>query len=411
MSERLTLAVLAFSPVLLLAACSSSDSATNDAVAPATMTQPAVKVQTQGTAASVAAAVASTTSVNQADKPVSTSAGSTRSSLPRVLESFGVGEGVFVRSLAVDQHDKAIWVGTSAGVLEIDLDSYDMRATYSRRDGLANEYVFSIMVDSQGNKWFGTNGGGMTRYRNGEWKTFFPMHGLADYWVYSFGEAQDGSLWVGTWGGANQFNSADDQFTATYVKELVNEWVYGIASDNKGRMWLGTEGGISMFDGTSWHAFTHEDGIGAPNKKNLPVSQNTGLGTRERHDLSILSEGQQTYNPGYVFSVLVAADGKVWAGTWGGGVSFYDGERWQSLTTEDGLAGDIVYSIAQDGDGVFWFGTNKGLSRFDGKAWQTFAKDRGNGLIDDNVYTVIAHPAGEVWAGTRGGVTRIGFGE
>ncbi|MBL1260735.1 MAG: hypothetical protein COB33_009430 [Thiotrichaceae bacterium] len=92
-------------------------------------------------------------------------------------------------------------------------------------------------------------------------------------------------------------------------------------------------------------------------------------------------------------------------------MSFYDGKTWQSLTSEDGLAGDVVYSIAQDDDGVFWFGTNKGLSRYDGKAWQTFAKGGPNGLIDDNVYAVIAHPSGEIWVGTRGGVTRLGYGE
>jgi len=406
MRERLILASLTFSSVLLLSACSDSDQESTDTVATQSAPVAVMPAQVAAPDNSVAAEVAAPPAVS----PVVAEA-NVRSSLPRVLESFGVGDNVFVRSLAVDTIGKAIWVGTSSGVLEIDLDSYDLRATYSRSDGLANEYVFSIMVDSQGSKWFGTNGGGMTRYRDGEWKTFFPMHGLADYWVYSFGESKDGSLWVGTWGGANQFDSTSDKFTATYVKELVNEWVYGIASDDQGRMWLATEGGISMFDGTSWHGFTHEDGVGAPNTNNLPVSQNTGLGTRERHDLSVMSEGQQTYNPGYVFSVYVAHDGKVWAGTWGGGVSVYDGKTWQSLTTNDGLAGDVVYSITQDAEGVFWFGTNKGLSRYDGKAWQTFSRGGANGLIDDNVYAVVAHPSGEVWVGTRGGVTRLGYGQ
>jgi len=408
MRERLIFASLTLSSALLLSACSDVD---NDAAKTALTESESAPVPT---AVVVASDITSTASADVTEVSLTSpvdSAVTARSSLPRVLESFGVGDGVFVRSLAVDELDKSIWVGTSAGVLEIDLNSYDMKATYSRADGLANEYVFSIMVDSQGSKWFGTNGGGMTRYRDGEWKTFFPMHGLADYWVYSFGESKDGNLWVGTWGGANQFDSTADEFTATYVKELVNEWVYGIASDDQGRMWLGTEGGVSMFDGNQWHAFTHEDGVGALNSNNLPVSQNTGLGTRERHDLSVMTEGTQTYNPGYVFSIYVATNGYVWAGTWGGGVSFYDGKTWQSLTTEDGLAGNVVYSITQDAAGVFWFGTNKGLSRYDGKAWQTFAKGGANGLIDDNVYAVVAHPAGEIWAGTRGGVTRLGYGK
>ncbi len=407
MSVRVTLLSLTCSSALLLSACSSPD----DAATTSNEHTPAALTQQSDEAVDPTVNPSPSLTEKSSIAPSVTPAERTRSTLPRVLESFGVGDNVFVRSLAVDTHDSAVWVGTSAGVLEIDLDSYDMRAIYSRSDGLANEYVFSIMVDSEGNKWFGTNGGGMTRYRDGEWKTFFPMHGLADYWVYSFGESKEGSLWVGTWGGANQFDRENDQFTATYVKELVNEWVYDIARDQQGRMWLGTEGGVSMFDGSRWHAFTHEDGVGAPNKNNLPVSQNTGLGTRERHDLSVLAEGEQTYNPGYVFSLYAAQDGKIWAGTWGGGVSFYDGKRWHSLTTEDGLAGNIVYSIAEDSEGVFWFGTNQGLSRFDGKAWQTFTKGAANGLIDDNVYAVMTHPSGEVWVGTRGGVTRIGYGE
>jgi ligand-binding sensor domain-containing protein len=55
---------------------------------------------------------------------------------------------------------------------------------------------------------------------------------------------------------------------------------------------------------------------------------------------------------------------------------------------------------------VFWFGTNKGISRFDGTAWRTIgAKD---GLLDEHVYAVAVTPGGSVWAGTRRGVVRIG---
>jgi ligand-binding sensor domain-containing protein len=69
------------------------------------------------------------------------------------------------------------------------------------------------------------------------------------------------------------------------------------------------------------------------------------------------------------------------------------------------LAGNIVYSMAQDENGVLWFGTNKGVSRFDGTNWRTIsAKD---GLLDENVYAIALTPGGNVWAGTKGGVVRI----
>jgi ligand-binding sensor domain-containing protein len=232
------------------------------------------------------------------------------------------------------------------------------------------------------------------------------MHGLADYWVYAFASQKTGALWIGTWAGTNRVDPKSGKFT-TFVKELVNEWVYGIAVDSKDRVWFGTEGGVSMFDGKTWKSWTSKDGLGAPNTQNLPASANTGLGTRSRHDLSVSAGEAPTYNPNYVFCIHVSPDDSIWAGTWGGGVARFDGKRWTNLSTADGLAGTIVYSMAQERSGVMWFGTNKGVARFDGKQWQTIGKKEG--LLEDNVYALAVTPQGEIWAGTKRGVTRIGY--
>jgi ligand-binding sensor domain-containing protein len=321
----------------------------------------------------------------------------------RVVESFEVGDNVYVRALAVEPARNALWIGTSAGVNEIDLSSRARRATFTRADGLANEYVFAIGIDREGWKSFGTNAGGASRYRDGRWKTYFPLHGLADYWIYAFANDRAGGVWIGTWAGASRFDPKTGKFT-NYVKELVNEWVYGVAVDAKDRVWFATEGGVSMLERGRWRSWTHRDGLGAPNAGNLPPSANTGLGTRSRHDLSVLAEGAPTYNPSYVFAIHVAPDGAVWAGTWGGGVARWDGKAWKNFGTADGLAGNIVYSIVQDANGVLWFGTDRGVSRYDGRAFRNLGTK--DGLLADHVYA-LAVAGGDVWAGTRRGVARI----
>lgn len=322
----------------------------------------------------------------------------------RVLETFGVGDSVYVRALTIER-PSTLWVGTSVGVHEVDLSTSKPRNTFARQHGLANEYVFAVGIDRAGYKWFGTNAGGASRYRGGKWKTYFPMHGLADYWVYAFANDKSGSLWIGTWAGASRFDPKSGKFT-NYVKELVNEWVYGISVDRAGRIWFGTEGGVSMFDGKTWKSWTHKDGVGAANTEKLPPSANTGLGTRLRHDLKVQAGGSDTFNPNYVFSIYVAADDTVWAGTWGGGVARYDGKRWTNLTKSDGLAGNLVYSIAQDEKGVLWFGTDGGVSRYDGKGFRNLT--RRDGLLENHVYALAVVPNGDVWAGTKHGVARIG---
>lgn len=323
---------------------------------------------------------------------------------PRVIDSFEVGENVYVRALTVEKQADSLWVGTSVGALEIDLKTSKPRNTFTRQQGLANEYVFAIGVDSEGYKWFGTNAGGASRYKDGKWKTYFPMHGLADYWIYSFQNDKDGNLWIGTWAGVNFFNVKTGKFK-TYVKELINEWVYGLTLDKDGRVWFGTEGGVSMYDGKRWKSWNHKDGLGGENTAQLQASANTGLGTRSRHDLTTQVDGLPTYNPNYVFSIHAAPDGVIWAGTWGGGVGRYDGKKWSNLTTMDGLAGNIVYSMVQDDKGVFWFGTNNGVSRYDGKTWKNIGK--AEGLFDTNVYALAVSPNGDIWAGTKRGVVRI----
>jgi ligand-binding sensor domain-containing protein len=323
----------------------------------------------------------------------------------RVLDSFEVGEGVYVRALTVEPKRNVIWVGTSSGVHEVDLKTIKPTKTFTRNDGLANEYVFAVGIDHQDNKWFGTNAGGTSRYKDGQWKTFFPMHGLADYWVYCYASQKDGTMWIGTWAGATRVDGKTGKFT-NYVRELINEWVYGLGVDKQDRVWFGTEGGVSMFDGKTWKSWNHKDGMGAPNVEQLAHSTNTGLGTRTRHDLVVTTEGRATYNPNYVFAIHIAPDQAVWAGTWGAGVARFDGKRWTNLSTQDGLAGNIVYSITQHPDGAFWFGTNRGVSRYDGKQWQNFGKKEG--LLEDNVYALAVAPTGEVWVGTRRGVARIG---
>jgi len=327
---------------------------------------------------------------------------------PEVVDRFDVGNGTYVRSLAVDVAANSLWIGSSVGVMEIDLGSHELLNTFTREDPLANEYVFGIGIDSLGYKWFGTNAGGVSRYKDGDWQVFFPMHGLADYWIYTFAEQADKRFWIGTWAGANMVDLETMEFSLV-KEELINEWVYGLAVDSKNRVWFGTEGGISMLEGDEWTHWTHADGLGGSNEANLPISQNTGLGTRARHDLSILVGGQESYNPGYVFSVLADSDDVIWAGTWGAGVSRFAEGTWESFMVRDGLAGNIVYAIAEGPDGVYWFGTNNGLSRFDGQTWKNYGL--ADGLHGLDVYAVVTTIDNQIWAGTQNGVVRLAVRE
>jgi transcriptional regulator with PAS, ATPase and Fis domain len=66
----------------------------------------------------------------------------------------------------------------------------------------------------------------------------------------------------------------------------------------------------------------------------------------------------------WVTAIHRTADGVVWFGTQGGGVSGYDGIAWTSLDRRDGLAHNRIFSIDSDSDGDLWFGTYDGVAHY-----------------------------------------------
>ncbi len=64
-----------------------------------------------------------------------------------------------------------------------------------------------------------------------------------------------------------------------------------------------------------------------------------------------------------MLSILEDKTGNLWFGTYGGGVSRYDGKSFTNFTDKEGLANNAVLNLLQDKQGNIWFGTRKGLSR------------------------------------------------
>lgn len=336
-----------------------------------------------------------------------------------VQETFGTGAATVVRALKVD--GPQLWVGTSVGIIQVDRKSGNLIKTFTIDDGLSSNYIFGINVDPSGIKWFGTDAGGLMRYDGSEWRIFTEAEGVADPWVYDIAFHPDGSLWVGTWDGVSRYDGK--AFTSYRVKDgLANKWCYAVAVDKDGSLWFGTEEGVSRFDGSSWKTYTHADGLGAPNALALAHKKTAGELQDEAeksgitlapgrayeghfHDLTTLDDaGKETYNENYIFSAIVDRYGNKWFGTWGGGLSRFDGKAWTNYTMQEGLAGNIVYVVREGRDGAIWVGTNRGLSRFDGTHFKNFTT--ADKLVGDDVFAIDTDED-SVWIGQRGGVVRL----
>ncbi|HEY6189298.1 MAG TPA: two-component regulator propeller domain-containing protein [Pyrinomonadaceae bacterium] len=82
--------------------------------------------------------------------------------------------------------------------------------------------------------------------------------------------------------------------------------------------------------------------------------------------------------------------------------------QWGAVTLFHGLPSDQVHAIAQDRDGVMWFGTERGLAKFDGRRTQTIASE---GLLAGRVLVLKVDPDGFLWIGAEAGAARLSGGE
>ncbi len=325
-----------------------------------------------------------------------------------------------VKSIYLD--GSVVWVGTSGGVVRYDTkdDSFKL---YDARNGLLSNGMFYV-GRVKGMIAVGTYGGGLSLLdeKSGKWKTYNIPEGLGDAFVYDVLTASNGDIWIATWSGVNRIRGGKlddrskwDLFTVENTKGGVpNDWIYGLAEGKNGDIWLATEGGMARYASNKWENWNHAKGLGAPYAKvkdaiaykNDPGKQSTHH-AKQKQEMG-LQGVDVAYNPNYVVSLEVDRQGNVWAGTWGGGLSRFDGKRWINYTTAEGLPGNHIFMLHADGGGKLWIGTNNGLTTFQPDTGK-FAKamTTADGLFANNVFAMGSSSKGDLWVGSFGGVAHL----
>ena len=237
-------------------------------------------------------------------------------------------------------------------------------------NGLIMDLVYCSISDKWGNLWFGTGGGGASRYDGKSFTHFTIATGLANNVVNCMLEDRNGNIWFGTEAGISRYNGITFQ-SFTTEDGLAGNVVKCLLEDRKGDIWMGTNHGVSRFNGNSFTSLKISDGP-------APVD---------------------------VWSMEEDRNGNLWFGTSGQGVSRFDGNKFISLSTRDGLPNNSVRCITEDATGNIWFGTvGGGASRYNGKTFTNFNSQ--NGLSADIVRCITQDKSGRIWFGTVGsGIT------
>ena len=101
-----------------------------------------------------------------------------------------------------------------------------------------------------------------------------------------------------------------------------------------------------------------------------------------------------------VTCILEDKNQNLWFGTYGGGISKYDGEKFITYTTNQGLANNFISSLMEDRSGNIWIGTANGITLYHNQTFITLTTNQG--LITNNVTSLAEDESGTIWIGTNG---------
>jgi len=168
---------------------------------------------------------------------------------------------------------------------------------------------------------------------------------------------------------------------------LSQSTVFCIAQDSRGFLWFGTEDGLNRYDGHTFKIYKFDP------------------------------EDPESLGFSYIRALHEDREGRLWIGTFGGGLSRYDRFRdcFVRYQYEEGnqqsLSSNSVQALYEDRSGALWIGTTSGLDRYDPQndmitRFPLVAEGAAAGQL--NVRAIVEDDLGRLWAGTeKHGLLRI----
>src|SRR4030095_5667498 len=117
---------------------------------------------------------------------------------------------------------------------------------------LRDRGVFALFGDADGRLWAGA-ANLLFRYDGRSWTSFPPSSGAPTATVRAFASTRDGALWLGTNGGGLTRYREGTFTRVTHAEGLPSDLIRSLYQDADGWLWVGTEGrGLARLDPRAW---------------------------------------------------------------------------------------------------------------------------------------------------------------
>lgn len=302
-------------------------------------------------------------------------------------------------------------------------------------NSISSDVVSDILEDTYGSVWISTQGG-LNRFdstRN-HFERFYAdinnRHSPLNDEITSMTTDSEGYIWLGYPNGYSRL----DPFTLEFEHFLSGGSsrknigaIIDLVETDDGTLWaVATNSGLIQVDKTSLQPksiqlnVTNHDATPprfielVPQSNNLwIITDNAGLWQLSLQN-GVLNtfmhdpEDSTSLSSNNVVAVFVDKDDNIWAGTDTGLNLFNQASRKFSVfdTSNSDLPSEIIHSIYQSRDGIYWIGTWAGLAEGRITPFEKFDVAAG-GLSNNSVNTFGETSDGSLWIGTDDGLNRL----
>ncbi|HEY0662526.1 MAG TPA: ATP-binding protein [Lysobacter sp.] len=355
------------------------------------------------------------------------------------LRVIGVADGLPSSNVNGMAQDRAgyVWVATADGLARYDgVGMQVWRHVPGDAKALPGNYITAVHVDSDDRIWVATEARGLSVLgvdRDGfrhYGKADFPQIGSDDTFAIA---SRDGVVWFGTYGGGLHRLGRDGRITRFMPKQgdprsLPSETVVSLAFDDAGELWVGTRTGLARWAGGDSDR-NDFDRLALPGEDTAPVVYSVtpehgarrgtlwiGAATGVFRRDSDGSWHEPHYSamfgaPNAVLSVIGEGNGHYWFGTQRNVWRVSPGQV--PVPAAIGARGPArpILQMLRQANGAMWFpvaGSGLGYLRPDWHRLAQFARDPGGGQAGSQYRAVVPATAGGWWLiGARGEIERL----
>lgn len=290
--------------------------------------------------------------------------------------------------------------------------------------GLGHPIVMSLVHDKEGLLWMGTYGGGLQSYDGQRIsQRWLPSENRNSRQILPMIRDSKEMVWMGTYGdGLWRYDGkAFKQFSKK--DSLPGPIVFALYEDRKQRIWVGTNEGIGLLEDDKITPWPHNKVLRNKSltsflqlgKDSMLIACDQGIWLWDGKQIAHLFEGEVLGNSAILCMIPDKDNRLVWIGTIGSGLVCWNRSAkgkgaLQYFSRKEGLSSEIIYSLAFDKKGQLWAGTGNGVNRIQYNNGQIHVKVYGktDGVlgIESNQNAILAEADGSIWFGTTKGLCR-----